>query len=123
MTEAPGEDATVLFGIAAAHGVVMAPAVVLDSSGHGFVLRHLKAQEVDAELERFERAVETVQADMIRLVEQAGGEGAERAILDAYRLMAGDPILREQVRENITTGRRCAIRSMVLGASNAFARI
>lgn len=108
MTTEGRRESVVLFGIAAAHGVATAPALVIAASGLHFVLRHIARDDIGSELERFEHAVQLVQAEMSRLAREAGGQGVGEAILEAYRLMAGDPTLAEQVRAKIEGELCCA---------------
>jgi phosphotransferase system enzyme I (PtsI) len=97
-----------LMGIAGAHGVAVARAVVFSASRAGFPLRRVKPEQVVSEWKRFEDAVGEVQADLRRVLGELDEQTPEASILEAYVLMVGDETLAQRVHGNIHERRRCA---------------
>ena len=102
---------TFLFdGIGVSGGVVIGPAYCIEPQGFKVESHHISAEDVDQEVERFERAVEYARQE----VQQLGKEVAERidpqqaAIFDAHLTLLEDPLLIEQTVRSIRDGRRNA---------------
>jgi phosphotransferase system enzyme I (PtsI) len=98
----------ILIGIAGSHGVVAAPAVVIESGKTGFPRRRIRAEEEGVEWDRFTASVSAVQADLKAMIENVDGGGPEASILGAYVLMVGDETLAQAVGGQIRDKRRCA---------------
>ncbi len=96
-----------LIGIAASHGVAIAPAVVIGRDEIRFKRRRLGDHEVDAEWGRFADAVRSVQSDLRGKMNALAEGRSEASIIEAYLLMVGDETLAESVRRNIGQERRC----------------
>lgn len=102
-------DTNTLIGIAASHGVVVAPAVVLGRSRMGFPRRHVVDDELVAEWSRFSTAVSLVQSELRTMIDKLEDAGrVEASILEAYLLMAGDETLAREVHQHIHQRSRCA---------------
>lgn len=91
-------------GIPASPGVAIGRAFVLDRVRLVSAQYHVSADEVEAELKRFKRALTLSQAQLQKLLQrlQAKGAGTEHTyILDAHRLMMEDPELVDAIRKRI----------------------
>ena len=92
-----------LTGIGASEGVAVGPAFV-PATGRPDPERHrIMEDEVDAELQRFEEAVEAVAGDLSETGERlrAAGSEEEAGIFDFHIEMAEDPELASEVEERI----------------------
>lgn len=98
----------ILLGIAGAHGVVSAQAVVLETGKTGFPRRRIQPEDEAAEWDRYAAAVTAVQTDLHGMLESIDRGGPEASILGAYLLMVGDETLAGGVRSQIRDKRRCA---------------
>ncbi len=101
-------------GIAAAPGVVVGAALVLDRHERRVVRRRILEHEVDHELERFAAAVAKVSAGVRALGLRVAEAGPEASLLEAYALMAEDDLLRREVERHIVHERRSASFALVL---------
>ena len=92
-------------GVAASIGVGVGPARLVARGHRGLSYRRISEDEIDAELDRFARAVEASLGEMElakrELIERHGPEYA--AILDVYLLMHGDALLVGATAEAIRT--------------------
>jgi phosphotransferase system enzyme I (PtsI) len=90
-------------GIAVSPGVAIAPAVVLDSEQFRIPRRGIEAGEVEAELARFQKAVERAQEEIGELRDRVTSDVGEKlgAIFDVQDALLSDPRLLEEVREFI----------------------
>jgi len=92
-----------LTGIGASEGVAVGPAFVPATSRPDPERYRITEDEVDAELQRFEEAVEAVADDLSETGERlrAAGSEEEAGILDFHIEMAEDPELASEVEERI----------------------
>ena len=97
-----------LHGIAASHGVVVGPAIVLGRSAVTFPRRRVGEDEFAAEWQRFHDAVALVQDDLRATLARLPEGRAEASILDAYVLMVGDETLAAEVQREIYDRGHCA---------------
>jgi phosphotransferase system enzyme I (PtsI) len=97
-------------GIAASPGIVIGPALVIGNPNASYVRRAVSEAHADAELKRFEDAVSRSKDVLIDLSERAAeSESREHgAILEAYVVMCGDPMLAKKVAHYIRKELRCA---------------
>jgi len=109
-------DATVLHGIAAARGIAIGPAVVLDRREGVVPRRRLQPSDCEAEWQRFQAAVLDVQSVWRATLAKISGGRHEAAILEAYVLMAGDELLAREVRAHLVEQLRCAEWAVTLAA-------
>jgi phosphoenolpyruvate-protein phosphotransferase (PTS system enzyme I) len=97
-----------LLGIAASHGVTIAPALVVGSNKVRFRRKRVAVGAQDAEWDRFVASVQHVQADLRSKVDALAPGSVEGSILEAYYLMVGDETLATGVRRHVFDKRRCA---------------
>lgn len=108
MSDETDRPTLVLEGIAASSGIAAGPAVVLER-GDGVVPRRAIAiEECDEECERYRRAVQVAQEGWRRTLERLAEDRPERAILEAYVLMAGDTLLAAAVERHVRLHLRSA---------------
>jgi len=90
-------------GIAVSPGVAIAPAVILDSEQFRIPRRGIAAGEVEAELERLQKAVQRAQAEIQELRERVASDIGEKlgAIFDVQDALLNDPHLLDEIRELI----------------------
>ncbi len=97
-------------GIAASAGIVVGPALVIGNPNASYVRRAVSDARVDDEYQRFEEAVSRSKEVLIELSERAAGTDSREhgAILEAYVVMCGDPMLAKKVAFYIRKELRCA---------------
>jgi len=90
-------------GIAVSPGVAIAPAVVLDSEQFRIPRREIPPDTAEAELARFQTAVDRAQDEIRDLRERVAQDVGERlgAIFDVQDALLNDPHLLEEIRELI----------------------
>lgn len=88
-------------GIAVSPGVAIAPAIVLDSEQFRIPRRSIDPQEADAELARFQAAVERAQAEVRDLRQRVASDVGEKlgAIFDVQDALLTDPRVITEIRE------------------------
>lgn len=86
-------------GIAVSPGVAIGPAFVLEAEDIRIPRRFIPAEEVEAELERFARAVDVAEGEIRRFRDRASEEvgGEVAGIFEAHLRMLRDPTLLEAV--------------------------
>ncbi len=97
-----------LRGIAGSPGVAIGKAVVLGAAHLPSPHRFIPPEEVDAEIARYEKAVEHAQQGMREMAQRTSERRTEASILEAYVLMVGDETLADAVKSQIRTDLRCA---------------
>jgi len=101
-----------LEGIGGSAGFAIGPAFVLDPGRLGVVHRRVKAHQVADEMARYDSAVGKAAQDLTEAIERVASRGnpagAEISILEAYRLMVGDPTLRDEVEREVAINFQCA---------------
>ncbi|MEM9694965.1 MAG: phosphoenolpyruvate-utilizing N-terminal domain-containing protein, partial [Myxococcota bacterium] len=102
------EPSETLIGISGAHGVVIAPAVVMGTERVRFRRRRVQRAQMGGEKGRYQDAVRQVQSELRDKVGGLDDGGPEASILEAYILMVGDPVLAAEVEREIEEHRRCA---------------
>jgi phosphotransferase system enzyme I (PtsI) len=117
----PAAQQEVLRGIAGSPGVAIGKAVVLGSPREAYAHRLIDAQEVQAELGRYQVAVTNAQQDLRDMARRVESKSAEASILEAYVLMVGDESLAEAVSHQITSEHRC-VEWAVASAIEAYAK-
>ena len=95
----------VLKGIAAAPGIVMGHAFLLDQQDFIVSDRMILAEEVPIEIARFEEAVAYTKAEIQRVKEKITAQvgGADAQIFDAHLLVLEDCVLIDEVKNRIGT--------------------
>src|SRR5438067_4152388 len=89
-----------LLGIPASPGVAIGRVFPVDRRRARVPRFHVPPEQVDAEIERLDKAVkESVQ--QLHQIRASLGEGEQGDILDAHRMMADDPTLMENARQLI----------------------
>lgn len=115
---------TKLVGVAAAQGLSAGNAVLVKGVDVSCAGRKIDKGEIDAEIKRFEGAVEAASRDLEQIQKdmavKVGQEESE--IFGAQAMMVLDPQLAEMVKENITTELVSAEKA-VLSAAEAQAKI
>ena len=102
-----------LKGAAALRGTAVSPGIGVGPAFHiGGASRPRKKQDgtvvsPSEEVQRFDRAVEKVQAEIAELL-RAGASKTSSAILQVHRSIATDPVLSERVKAGITTRKQSA---------------
>ncbi len=104
LTRAPD----LLRGIAGSPGVAIGKAVVLGQSRAPCPRHQVTAADYDAEIKRFDEAVAAAQRELREVSQRLTDKSAEASILEAYTLMAGDPLLAEAVQHQVRHEKRCA---------------
>jgi phosphotransferase system enzyme I (PtsI) len=98
-----------LHGLSGSPGVGVGPAIVIGRTATPFKRRKVPDCEVDIEVERFRVAVQEGECRLREVITRAGKSVlGELAILDAYVLMLGDPVLNEEVERKIRLDRKCS---------------
>jgi phosphotransferase system enzyme I (PtsI) len=108
LSEFPQSPSQTLIGIAASHGVVIAPAVVIGTNKASFRRKRVKQERTPDEWKRFVDAVCNVQTDLREKIDTLGAGTVEASILEAYLLMVGDETLARAVHGEVNSRRRCA---------------
>jgi phosphotransferase system enzyme I (PtsI) len=102
-----------LIGIPASPGVAIGKVHAIDRRRARVPRFHIAPERIPAELERLEHAVRD-SVEQLRAIQESLGEGEQGEILDAHRLMAGDPM--------VLDGARTFIREELLNAEWAVRR-
>lgn len=99
----------VLDGIAGSPGLAIGRALVLDERRLGIARRHVKKHQAEEEMRRFDQAVEQAVKDLRDVSEGAERRlgPAEASILEAYRAMLTDEMLRADVERRIRIDLLC----------------
>ncbi|MBK9266653.1 MAG: phosphoenolpyruvate--protein phosphotransferase [Polyangiaceae bacterium] len=109
MSDEPVPSApTVMRGIAGSPGVAIGKAVVFGHSRASCPRYPVTTADFDSELRRFQDAVARAQRDLREMAQRLSDKSAEASILEAYTLMAGDPVLAEAVQHQVRHEKRCA---------------
>ena len=92
-----------LTGVGASEGVAVGPAFVHNPGELEPERKSIPEEAVEAELERYRRAVEAVVARLSETSERLSGSGGEEeaAIFEAHVELAEDPELSEGVEERV----------------------
>src|SRR5258708_5681722 len=99
----------VLKGIAGSPGVAVGPALVVGDTRAAFARRHVSSSQLDAEVDRLKRAVEEAKGHIREVSARLpAGPLETNAILDAYLMMVGDPMLLERIEKKIREEKKCA---------------
>jgi phosphotransferase system enzyme I (PtsI) len=111
----PSSDAStphglLLKGIAGSPGVAVGTAHVLGDTRSQYTRRHIHAAQIEDEIERLHRAVETAKASLKEVsARMASSQALEPStILEAYLMMLGDPLLHQRVEKKIRQEKKCA---------------
>lgn len=109
---------TKLVGVAAASGLSAGTAVLVKGVDVSHAGRKIEKAEVDAEIARFEGAVEAASRDLEQIQKDMAAKvgEAEAEIFGAQAMMVRDPQLAETVQENIRTELVSAERAVLLAA-------
>ncbi len=110
-------DAEQLQGISGSPGIAVGRAFVLGNPLVHVPRRKIHVSECDAELERFRAATSRAKDELRRLVTSARERSTSSAVLEAYALMAEDPMLVEGVELRIRDESRCAEWSVSLAVT------
>jgi phosphotransferase system enzyme I (PtsI) len=115
LTRPPTSDASsprgiVVKGIPGSPGVAVGIAHVLGDARSQFTRRHIHTAQIEAEIERLHTAVESAKASLKEVsARMVTGQALEpSAILEAYLLMLGDPLLHQRVEKKIREEKKCA---------------
>ena len=97
------QDATVWRGVGTSAGVAYGPALVIRGSVHELPADPVDAEDVDAEILRFEQAVASTheQISLLREEVQSRVAGDEATIFDAHLLVLTDPLFAENIVDTI----------------------
>ncbi len=96
-----------LRGLCGSPGVGVGPAIVIGRAATRHKWRKVQDCDVDLEVERFRGAVREGAARLREVIAAASAKArGEIAILDAYVLMLGDPVLHEEVERKIRLDRK-----------------
>src|SRR5262245_49717074 len=87
-----------LRGIAGSPGIAIASAVVVGTSRSAYPKRTIVPEDVNAEIARFNAAVNRAQQDLRDVAARVTDKRAEASILEAYVMMVGDEVLADAVR-------------------------
>ncbi|MFO0617104.1 MAG: phosphoenolpyruvate--protein phosphotransferase [Polyangiaceae bacterium] len=104
----PSKKATepmLLSGLSGSPGIAIGRVVVIGPLRHGYPRRF--TAEPELEIARFRRAVQRAQRDLRDVASRAPASAAH-SVLEAYVLMAQDPMLEQEVHEHIENDKRCA---------------
>ena len=94
-----------LRGIPVSPGIAIAPALVFSDEVEATPHRAISKDEVDAEVRRYDDAVEHVCARFDQDIEKFGEDlQISRQVLESHRDMARDPALRDEVVKSIRSG-------------------
>src|SRR5690242_7834004 len=104
-----------LIGISGSPGIAIGRVVLIGPLRHGYPRR--EARDLDFEVGRFKRAVQRAQRDLKSVAERAPAFTAH-SVLDAYVLMAQDPMLEQEVETHIRRDRRCAEWAVALSVES-----
>ena len=102
-------------GIGASPGLTLAPSLVIRSLPKLAASdRSIERAKVEAELRRFNQAVEQATKQLDAIVTRAikAGDGIKADIIDAQRMMLTDPTLEDGVREKICAHLYSAVRAV-----------
>src|SRR5882672_2784667 len=129
MSEAEGQVATraevALSGLPGSPGVALGKAVVLALGRTGVVHRHVLADEVGAELERFKAGVARAADELRELSNKARSTATkiEISVLEAYTLMVEDELLLAEVTKRIEADLICAEWALDLAVTEMAAQL
>lgn len=98
-------ESVLLSGLSGSPGIAIGRVVVIGPLRHVFPRRH--TNEPELEIARFRRAVQQAQRDLRDVASRAPASAAH-SVLEAYVLMAQDPMLEQEVHAHIRTDKRCA---------------
>ncbi|HLK35613.1 MAG TPA: phosphoenolpyruvate--protein phosphotransferase [Polyangiaceae bacterium] len=108
-SDASAPRGVVLKGIAGSPGVAVGPALVVGDTRAAFARRHLSSSQIEGEVERLRRAVEDAKRHIREVsAKLPAGPLETNAILDAYLMMVGDPMLMERIEKKIKDEKKCA---------------
>src|SRR5205085_1610407 len=96
-----------LKGIPVSSGIAIKRAFLLDAEDYRIAQRYIKAEEVESELARFNKAHETARRELIHEQERYKTTlGAEIAqIFKFHQFMLEDPTLVDEIRKRITSNK------------------
>jgi phosphotransferase system enzyme I (PtsI) len=97
-----------LKGIAGSPGVAVGPALVVGDTHTAFARRYIHTANIEHELARVKRAVESAQASLREVSRSLSGAHDQKPILDAYLMMLADPLLHEEIEKRIKGEKKCA---------------
>ncbi len=104
-------EPTIAFsGIAGSPGVAVGPALVLGDGRGSYAKRHVHSAQISGEIARVHAAVAKAQESLREVGNRMakGGAHDQNAILEAYLLMMGDPMLHELIERRIREEKKCA---------------
>ncbi|MBK6520373.1 MAG: phosphoenolpyruvate--protein phosphotransferase [Polyangiaceae bacterium] len=101
-------DAVVLHGISGSPGIAIGAAFVLGDQLARVPRRTVSEAERPTEIERFRAATARAKEELRRLVASTPERSTATAVLEAYALMAEDPMLGDGVLHRIRAEGRCA---------------
>jgi len=101
-------DVEVLQGISGSPGVAIGNAYVLGTQLTQVPRRMVPEAEREPEIERFRVATARAKEDLRKLVVEMRERSSANAVLEAYALMADDPLLAKGVVQRINVEGRCA---------------
>lgn len=105
MRGVPENQMKTLRGIPVSPGIAIAPALVFSDEVEATPHRAISKDEVDAEVRRYDDAVEHVCARFDQDIEKFGEDlQISRQVLESHRDMARDPALRDEVVKSIRSG-------------------
>ncbi|NUP09382.1 MAG: phosphoenolpyruvate--protein phosphotransferase [Polyangiaceae bacterium] len=107
-------DVEVLHGISGSPGIAIGTAFVLGGQLTRVPRRTVREHEHEAEIERFRHATLRAKEELRRLVATTRERSTANAVLEAYAMMAEDPMLGDGVIERIRVESRCAEWAVVL---------
>jgi phosphotransferase system enzyme I (PtsI) len=109
LPSSPPHPGVMLRGIAGSPGVAVGPALVVGDTRAAYARRQIAVTQIDAEIERLVRAVEDAKRHLREVSARLPtGPMETSAILDAYLMMVGDPMMIERVTKKIRDDRKCA---------------
>jgi phosphotransferase system enzyme I (PtsI) len=98
-----------LHGLSGSPGIGVGPCIVINRRASAFNRRAIRDADIDKEVERFRLSVREGEAKLREVISQAATSVlGELAILEAYVLMLGDPILTQEVERKIRWDRKCS---------------
>jgi phosphotransferase system enzyme I (PtsI) len=129
MSEAEGQKAArselALAGLPGSPGIALGKAMVIDVGRTSVAHRHVTAQEVTAELERFKTGVAAAAAELRELSIKAKKSATkiEISVLEAYTLMVEDELLLAEVQKRIESELVCAEWALDLAVTEMAAQL
>lgn len=108
--EPPGtaDDAEVLQGISGSPGIAIGTAFVLGTQLTRVPRRLVRDDDCEVEVDRFRTATARAKDELRRLISTTREQTTANAVLEAYALMADDPMLADGVVQRISVEHRCA---------------